>query len=225
MRAMDLMSLGMQHLKAGRPREAVPLFAKAIAGGVTDASIYYQLGNAYLALEQPTHAYVAFREAVSRMTNGHSQDTREAFEKALRNVQRHRAAAASITIESLLTLPEQSVAHDHGFRKDTYTFVDISPNAQSLAQSHWGMREYFDAAGAAHSRGQIGLSVDLLKAAVNAAASFAAKAKALSLAACLLAEVGQLENALRLMGWAVELAPGDADVLRLRAKLMAMLEP
>ena len=217
MTGTEHMIQGSQLLKKQRPLEALSQFILGYEKGEQDGSAWHKIGQAYEALGQPLFAYVAYREAASMLTGGHSTETRQLFQSSLQRVQRHWREASDLSLEDVLRAPKVEVEIEHGLRKDVYRFVEIPADVVAATAGCNGIRAYFDRSKDAYSAGDLRLAAGIMLAAVNASVSHDGKASALYMAARLALEGQQdLVTARRYLGWAAELNPDDEDVRKLR---------
>ena len=181
---------------------------------MTDASVFYQVGRAFEKLDDGPRAYAAFREAVGRLTAGHSLETRAQFEAAASRHKQHWKAASAYGASTLLPSERLDMKTMAGIRMDTYEILELSSRAKSLSRGCSGIGDYFTKAGDAADRGDYETAVALMEGAVNATAVMGTKAKALGLAACALAASGSASKARDYIEVALRIAPNDCDVLR-----------
>lgn len=214
MRPMQILILGSQKLDNGDAQGALDCYADAFRGGLTDASVFYHVGRAFEKLNDGPRAYAAFREAIDRLTAGHSQETRAQFEAAAARHKQHWKAASAYDVNTLLPSERSDMKTVAGIRMDTYELVELSSRAKSLSRGCSGIGDYFSKAGDAADRGDYETAIALMEGAVNATAVMATKAKALGLAACALAASGSRSKARDYIDVALQIAPNDRDVLR-----------
>lgn len=203
---MENYILGEQLLRAGRYDLAKPPLARAIREGLTDATAYLYLGEAYEGAGQRGAARVLYEQALASL-RGNPPEIEEAIQDGLSHI-RGAVETPARTLDELLSPPEIPPVVEHGFRYDRCEFVSLSEAAADLLRRDLEGRELYEASESAFQHGDLEGAVAALHAEVHRNPFWNLRRKALRLAARLYHETSRDEMARRYAGFAA-LRPGE----------------